>query len=180
MNTSNWPVPESSIKEIPKKGEPGGFWEKRGDRFHCGADIYATKGSKVYSIKKGEVIDIGVFTSPKMISYWNKTFYVDIKNDNGFIFRYAELEKTNVSKKDKVKEKDLIGFVGQVLNPDRIDDSSPMYILKLKEKSSHSMLHFETYKKRSLFSEKKYLGGNWFGNNIPGCSINPASFLKTK
>lgn len=55
-----WPVPDSYSKNIPLHGSSGSFWENRGDRYHCGVDIYAPPGSKVIAIECGEVIDLGV------------------------------------------------------------------------------------------------------------------------
>lgn len=176
-----WPVPDSYSKKLPKNENSGGFWENRGDRFHCGVDIYAPKNSEIFSIKDGKVLDIGIFTNSEMVSYWNKTYYVDILTDDNLIFRYAELKKPKVSNGEKVRENDLVGFVGQVLNFSKINDSSPEYIKKLKNNKKCSMLHFEVYENNSLFQEKEYLGGNWFGNEKPGCLKNPKKvFVKIK
>lgn len=180
-NTNNfWPVPESYSNKLPKKEKPGGFWENRIDRFHCGVDVYAPVCSEVFSIKKGEVLDVNVFTNSDMIPYWNKTYYVDILTEKDVVFRYAELEKHDVSKGQKIDKNSRIGFIGQVLNPDKITENSPEYIKKLKNKKNHSMLHLETYKKKSLFNEEEYLGGNWFGKNKPDFLINPSIFFKKK
>ena len=43
------------------------------------------------SIEEGEVIDIGIFTSPEIVSYWNITKYVTIKGKNDYFLKYAEL-----------------------------------------------------------------------------------------
>ncbi len=157
------------------------FWEDRGDRFHCGVDIYLKKGSKVVSFSKGKVIKTGVFTTSDQVYYWNKTFYVDVKISNTLFCRYAELEKINVSIGDKIKKGDIIGYVGFVLNKNKIDSNSPIYIQKLKEKGNTSMLHFELYKNKPIeVSNKCYLGGNWFCSEKPKGLIDPTSFLKGK
>lgn len=177
-NTSDiWPVPKSYNRKLPKTGESGSFWENRGDRFHCGIDFYAPKGSKVISVTDGKIINVGVFTSSEKVSYWNKTFYIDVKTDDCFVFRYAELEETNLKKQQKIKKHDIIGLVGQVLNLNKICDSSPEYIKKLKNNKKCSMLHFEVYENKSLFQEKEYLGGNWFGEKKPGFLIDPVMFF---
>jgi murein DD-endopeptidase MepM/ murein hydrolase activator NlpD len=108
-----------------------------------------------------------------MISYWNKTYYVDIKTKKDLIYRYAELKNTNFQKGDYVEKNDLVGLVGQVLNFSMINDESPKYIKQLKDNNKCSMLHFEVYKKMSLFDDEKYMGGNWFGLKKPDCLMDP-------
>ena len=83
-----WPVPESYSKIIPTSYSQGSFWEDRGDRRHCGIDIYAPKGSIVLSVEEGKVLETGLFTSPKILYYWNKTYYVLMKNKSGLICKY--------------------------------------------------------------------------------------------
>ena len=57
--------PGSLFRVVPGKGQPGSFWEDRGDRFHCGVDIYAPAMSEVHACETGEVIDLGTHrTSP--------------------------------------------------------------------------------------------------------------------
>ncbi|MDQ1252495.1 MAG: hypothetical protein QG646_1616 [Euryarchaeota archaeon] len=40
---------------IPQKGEAGSFWENRGDRYHCGVDLYVPENTEVISIENGVV-----------------------------------------------------------------------------------------------------------------------------
>lgn len=171
-----WPVPESFSKLVSKKS----FWESRGDRFHCGVDIYAPAGSKVLCVDSGKVVKIGVFTTRSIVPYWNETFYVDFKMDNDLFCRFAELDRIKVTKGDILKAGDIIGFVGCVLDKDKIDDNSPLYIQKLKQSDNVSMLHFELYTKKLIdISNKFYLGGNWFGDNKPINLIDPTDSLNT-
>jgi len=154
------------------------FWENRGDRFHCGVDIYAKHGSKVLSFLSGKVINTGVFTQSNDVYYWNKTFYVDVKLENGFFCRYAELEELFILVGDKLKFGDTVGLVGYVLNKDKIDSNSPLYIKKLKDEGNFSMLHFELYKNIPVdVKDECYLGGNWFCEKKPEGLIDPTSFL---
>ena len=171
-----WPVSNSYSKKIPNKGTQGSFWEDRGDRRHCGIDIYAPTGSEVISIDDGTVIDIGIFTSTDIIPYWNKTKFILIKNKDGFVFKYAELERTTIKINEFVKGGQLIGYVGTVLNFDKITSKSPQYIQEIKKKSNSSMLHLELYRLKPKIT-KKYLGGNWFGNKKPDNLLNPYSYL---
>ena len=59
----HWPVPNSFSNKIPVQGTSGSFWENRGDRHHCGIDIYAPANSEVLSITDGMVMDVGIFTT---------------------------------------------------------------------------------------------------------------------
>lgn len=173
-----WPVPDSYPKNVPEPGFSGSFWEKRGDRHHCGIDVYAPEGSNVISIEDGMVIDIGIFTSPDKITYWNTTYYILIKNNTGLICKYAELGDVTVKIGKSVVAGQLIGHVGLVLNADEINHVSPAYIKKLKATRNQSMLHFELYGSFPPQS-KKYLGGNWFGHTKPKNMLNPTNYLKS-
>ena len=111
-----WPIPNSYSKKPPEKDEPGSFWKNRNDRHHCGIDIYAPVRSEVLSVEDGRVVDVGGFTSPKMIDYWNETSYILIENISGFLCKYAELGEYIVKKGEVVKAGQLIGKIGLVLN----------------------------------------------------------------
>ena len=173
----HWPVPKSFSKTIPKKGCQGSFWEDRDDRHHCGIDIYAPFDSDVVSVCDGQVIETGIFTDKSIVPYWNKTKYVKIENEDGFFCVYAELKDSLVKKYEKVKEGQLIGHVGLVLDEKRITKHSPPYIQKIRNKNHLSMLHFEIYKTKPV-KNCKYLGGNWFANDKPRGLIDPNSYLK--
>lgn len=172
-----WPVPDSYTKNIPADGSSGSFWEDRGDRFHCGIDIYAPEGSKVLSIDNGKVIKTGIFTSPKQIPYWNQTKFIIIKTQKNIFFKYAELKDIAVKEKEIVKIGQIIGHVGTVLNLDKINDRSPKYIQDIKNSRKSAMLHLEVYTSKPENS-KKYLGGNWFEKNKPKNLINPKIFIR--
>lgn len=176
-----WPVPHSHSKTIPVAGRQGSFWEDRGDRRHCGIDIYAPAGSDVLSIEDGEIVDTGVFTSPDMVPYWNITSYVMIRNRKGSVCRYAELGDVVVFTGEPVKAGQLIGHVGTVLNPYRITEDSPPYIRKISGQGNHSMLHFELYKSHYtdtiLTGTINYSGGNWFGGEGPENLLDPTDYL---
>jgi murein DD-endopeptidase MepM/ murein hydrolase activator NlpD len=173
-----WPVPNSYSKKIPTIGLSGIFWEDRGDRHHCGIDIYAPEGSDVIAVENGETIDIGLFTSPLWVPYWNTTYYVLIKNTTGYICKYAELRDVNIYISEKISSRQLIGHVGQVLNSKKIIKKSPSYIKKLKGENKLSMLHFEL-QKIPLIKSEYYLGGNWYGSKKPRYLVNPVSYLSS-
>ena len=172
----HWPVPNSYSKKVPIKGAPGSFWEDRGERRHCGIDIYAPAGSEILSIDDGTVLKTGIFTTPETFSYWYVTKFVLIKNQDDILCKYAELKDIVVKTNDIVKAGQLIGYVGTVLNADKITESSPQYIQKIKENSNLSMLHFEVYRSKP-FETRKYLGGNWLRTEKPKNLLNPRRFL---
>jgi murein DD-endopeptidase MepM/ murein hydrolase activator NlpD len=172
-----WPVPESYSRSLPESGSPGSFWENRDDRHHCGVDIYAPKGSAVRTVEGGEVMEVGQFTSPEILPYWNRTYYILIKHHDGIVSRYAELEKVHVKIGDKVRAGQAIAQVGSVLNPEKITDASPPYIRRLRENGNQSMLHFEIYKGMPTTAED-YLGGNSFQSEKPESLLDATSYLK--
>lgn len=161
---------------IPQKGEAGSFWEDRGDRYHCGIDLYAPENTEVLSIEEGIVSETGLMTSPEILPYWNPTYYVIIKNTSGMFCKYGELAECTVKKGDKAGSGQLIGRVGMVLNCTKINESSPSYIRKLKNKNP-SMLHFELWKDKPVTSHGDYLGGNWFSEEKPENLLDPTEYL---
>lgn len=171
-----WPVPDSYNKDIPKNGVPGSFWEDRGDRYHCGIDIYAPEHSEILTIQNGKVIDIGVFTSPEMLDYWNKTFYVIIKSPQNVIFKYAEVGEILVHIGDYVTAGQTIARVGRVLNEEMIDHTTPQYVHDLVEDGKTTMLHLEIYN-APVTEVRPYLGGNFLGETKPYSLIDPSLFL---
>jgi murein DD-endopeptidase MepM/ murein hydrolase activator NlpD len=171
----HWPVPNSFSKTLPADNSQGSFWEDRGDRHHCGVEIYAPEGSDVLSITPGKVVAIDVFTSPMRADHWNFTYFILIRDKAGFVYKYAELGEVKVKAGDFVKAGEIIGKVGLVLNPWKINETSPEYIKKLKD--NPSMLHLELYGDYPEESED-YLGGNWFGAGKPQNLLNPANIWK--
>jgi murein DD-endopeptidase MepM/ murein hydrolase activator NlpD len=171
-----WPL-RNRQKVLPQNPEAGSFWEDRSDRHHCGLDLYAAAGSDVLSIETGVVTETGIMTAPELIHYWNVTHYIIIQNETGTFWKYGEMSEIFVQKGDIIKEGQLIGKVGLVLNSTKIDDSSPRYIQKLKDKNP-SMLHLELYSHSPIGTHEKYLGGNWFDTNPPRQLMNPCDFLK--
>ena len=159
------------------QGTEGAFWEDRGDRHHCGVDIYAPEGSDVLAMDGGKVLEVGVFTAPEKVSYWHVTHYIFINHGDGVIARYAELRDVTVAPAQTVRAGQLIGHVGSVINVRKIKASSPGYIQRLKLNGRASMLHLELY--RSLpGSEATYLGGNSFSGVKPGGLLDPTGVLK--
>src|SRR5690606_29767332 len=67
--TRTWPVPSDTSMELPSPGGPGSFWEDRGDRRHCGIDIYAPAGTDVVAAEEGTVVCTGEATSDRILPY---------------------------------------------------------------------------------------------------------------
>jgi len=171
-----WPVPDSYSKDIPRNGEPGSFWEDRGDRFHCGIDIYAPEGSEVLAIQNGRVIDVGVFTNSDDYAYWNKSYFIIIKTPQNVIYKYAELGEVLVHVGDFTSAGQSIGIIGQVLNPEEISHTTPYYIHELIRQNKVAMLHLETYI-APITEVRPYIGGNFFGVSKPYSVLDPSLFL---
>ena len=172
-----WPVPDSYKKKLPTAGDPGSFWENRGDRNHCGIDIYAPPESRVLAVDKGKVVEVGIFTSPEAVPYWNVTYYILIRHEDGLVAKYAELGETVARQGDMARAGEVIGLVGSVLNPEKITESCPPYVLLLKGNGHSSMLHFELYRELSSLP-CNYLGGNSFDLSKPPKILDPTTYLQ--
>lgn len=173
-----WPVPNSFMKTLPKHPEPGSFWRFREDRYHCGVDIYAPQGSQVIAIENGIVVETGVFTSPKIISYWNETFYIIMQHDSGVYCKYAEMESVFAEVGERVFSGGEIGRVGEVLNSQQITTDAPAYIQSLQNNGNGSMLHLEMYDREPSNDEEEYLGGNAFNGKKLKNLIDPTEYFK--
>lgn len=171
-----WPVPNSYSQTLPEQGAAGAFWEDRGDRRHCGVDIYAPEGSDVIAVASGQVIDVGVFSSPELVPYWNITYYILIQQQDGFISKYAELQDVVVAVGESVQSGQVIGRVGSVLNPDKISSDAPPYVRELEHCGHLSMLHFELYRDPPVKPES-YLGGNIFDHVKPHNLLDATAYL---
>ncbi|MDD1665254.1 MAG: M23 family metallopeptidase [Methanomicrobiales archaeon] len=129
------------------------------------------------SIEDGRVLSAGVFTSPEIVPYWNRTFQVTISHTSGVFCRYAELGDITVKPGAEVGGGEVIGRVGEVLNLARIGAGSPLYIQELKDRGRPSMLHLEVFTSVPG-PDPRYLGGNWFSSKKPAHLADPASILR--
>lgn len=171
-----WPVPNSYKKMIPRKGEVGSFWEDRGDRYHCGIDIYAPVESEVVAIENGYVIDIGDFTKENQSHYWTNTKYLIIKTDKKLLVKYAELIEVYVHIGDYIDSAQTIGKIGNVIKEDSVSYEDPFYLQELAETGNVSMLHLEIYK-APVTIVQPYTAGNYLGERRPESLIDPTFYL---
>ena len=172
-----WPLPAIPHR-VPADGEPGSFREDRGDRTHCGVDLYAPHGTVVVAVEGGTVAGTGISTSPEILPYWNLTRFVTIASAEGRTWRYGELAAVLVSEGDPVTGGQVIGTVGQVLNCRMVNAGSPPYIQDLCRRGAASMLHLELADRIPPDSEL-YRGGNWFGKRDGSIPFrDPGPFLR--
>ena len=88
-----------------------------GKRAHAGLDLVAPHGTTVYAATSGTVQRVAVF--------YQNTWAVEVKNDDGSILRYCEI-KTELKAGDYVKQGDIIGTI-------------------LRAESGTEMVHMEVY-----------------------------------
>jgi murein DD-endopeptidase MepM/ murein hydrolase activator NlpD len=171
------PIDDFDFSDIPKSGSAGSFWEDRGDRRHCGIDIYASPGADVYAVNDGIIADAGLFTSPRVNYYWNNTYFIVLKTTDEHLIKYAELQRIFHKKGEEVESGEKIGEVGIVLNPAKIDSNAPEYVQYLIDTNRYSMLHMEVFSgARPLMDD--YSGGNYFCHERPRTLVNPVRYLK--
>ena len=174
----HWPVPGSFSRRIPPGSSTGSFWKWRGDRHHCGVDLFAPAGTPVLAVEAGRVIRRGVFTSPAKKPYWNRTFFVLIRHDSGVVAKYAELGKILGRNGQRGAAGRPVGAVGRVLNSKHVDKTAPSYIRQMVRKARVSMLHFELYSAPAK-ETNSYSGGNWFAGRKPAHLLDPADYLQS-
>lgn len=86
----------------------GRTWSPSGDsaRKHEGVDVFAKKGTPIYSVMDGEIINFG----------WNEYggWRITVRVDDSTAFYYAHLSKyaDGIGKGSKVKKGQLLGYVG--------------------------------------------------------------------
>lgn len=101
--TFMWPLPAGNNVVTCKYGmRTHPITGKR--KLHTGVDLRASTGTKVYAANKGTV------TTSGYSSAWGN--YIIISHGGGITTLYAHMSKRSVSKDDKVKQGDIIGYSG--------------------------------------------------------------------
>jgi len=122
---------------MSKAKTPGAFGYIRKYDIHTGVDIYTTEGAEVFAIEDGKVLQVDIFTGPKIgLGWWNETWAVMIEGESGVI-NYGEIKPSCVIGQE-IKVGDIIGIVIPVLSPNKIR-------LDIHGHSC-SMLHVELYR----------------------------------
>ncbi|WP_051257893.1 M23 family metallopeptidase [Desulfovibrio cuneatus] len=80
--------------------------KRKATKFHWGIDIRAKRGTEVLAAAPGKVVFVG-----KGQRGYGKT--VDIEHQNGFVTRYAHLDRFYIKNGAVVQEGTLIGTVGR-------------------------------------------------------------------
>jgi murein DD-endopeptidase MepM/ murein hydrolase activator NlpD len=173
-----WPL-KGAAKRLPPPHSVGSFWMNRGDRYHCGIDLYASVDTPVLATEDGNIIRTGMFTSPDQRSYWNTTYYVLFQTLSGPVLKYAELKEVSVENGQKVVAGQVLGTVGMVLNEAKIQEDAPDYIHEIKKQGLLSMLHLEVYENiPEDLHATHYLGGNCFKSEKPARLMDPLIYLE--
>ncbi len=101
--TFMWPLPAGNNVVTCKYGmRTHPITGKR--KLHTGVDLRAATGTKVYAANKGTVTPSGYSSA------WGN--YIIISHGGGITTLYAHMSKRSVSKDDKVKQGDIIGYSG--------------------------------------------------------------------
>ena len=138
-----WQFPLSTFGDrhlgIPVGNHPGAFGNirKRGGR-HCGVDLYCEKGSVVFAVESGKVVDVEQFTGKAVASpWWQDTWAVKVLGASGVVC-YGEIEPfSNIKVGTNIFKGNDIGKVIPVLPDDKLRPDIPGH--------STSMLHFQLY-----------------------------------
>jgi len=136
---------------LPSQYKPSyNFKEDRPGRYHAGIDIGAPRGTPVYAIADGIVVNDYIFTDYASGSPTHALFV----NHGGIVVNYGEVESVKYKVGNKVKGGEQIASVGQV--------------------SSNSMLHFETYTPGTTTNISWYKG-----QPQPKTLLDPTNTLKS-
>ena len=79
---------------------------------HRGLDLAAPKGTPIYATADGEVTFAGRYPMSRSVAWWRFGNVVVLKHADRFITIYAHCDSVNVRKGQKVRQGDVIAFVG--------------------------------------------------------------------
>ncbi len=171
-----WPLPNSYQKTLPQDGEPGSFWEDRGDRRHCGVDIAAPENSEVVAVEGGYVVDKGQFSVSGEFDFHDDTYFIAIKTPQKLVVKYAGLKEVYANIGDYVEAGQVIGILGKIIDEEKISPSDPFYVQSLAESGRNVALHLEIYKAPITIAQP-YDTGNYLGERKPSSLIDPELYL---
>lgn len=113
-----------------------------GKRAHAGLDFVAPHGTKVYAVTSGTVQRVAVF--------YQNTWAVEVKNDDGSILRYCEIA-TDLQVGDYVKQGDIIGTIL------RADSGTEMVHMEVYMGDGEGMLTQSGNRSYLYVTEKNYM-----------------------
>lgn len=113
-----------------------------GKRAHAGLDFVAPHGTKVYAITSGTVQRVALF--------YQNTWAVEVRNDDGSILRYCEIA-TKLQAGDRVEQGDIIGTIL------RADSGTEMLHMEVYFGDGEGMLTQSGNKTYKYVNEKNYM-----------------------
>lgn len=105
------PVPEDLFVLTSPYGSRVSPFTRTRD-FHRGLDLAAPKGTPVYATADAEVTFAGRYPMARSVSWWRFGNVVVLNHADRFITIYAHCDSVNVKQGQKVKQGDVIAFVG--------------------------------------------------------------------
>ncbi|RAV20418.1 LysM peptidoglycan-binding domain-containing protein [Paenibacillus contaminans] len=114
-----FPLPKGTYEKLSNNYADERYWSESGyeERKHEGVDIFAPKGTPIYSVAAGEVINYG----------WNEMggWRLTVRVDDSTVFYYAHMSAyaSGMAKGVKIAKGQLIGYVGSTgYGPEGTDD----------------------------------------------------------
>lgn len=132
------PLEDMDKQFLPTGDHPGAFGTVRKHDIHCGVDLYNTKGTKVYSVEPGRIVEIAPYTGKDANSpWWNDTMVIKVEGPTGII-SYGEIHPFHHLKVgDILYREQPIGIIIPVLPDNKLRKDIPHH--------SCSMLHVELH-----------------------------------
>ncbi len=152
-----WPI-NVEKKEFPEDSARKFKAKRNNNRFHTGTDLMTKEGTDVFSIEKGIVKKIFLFTYPGLDDYndYLNTYAVVIENEDGNYALYGEVRNVKVKEGQEVNPGDKIAEVGRIF----------------EDRPNHTMLHFEYHSKIPNETTK------WYKNKKPEGLLNSDEYLR--
>lgn len=105
------PVPEDQFVLTSPYGSRISPFTRARD-FHRGLDLAAPKGTPIYATADAEVTFAGRYPMSRSVSWWRFGNVVVLNHADKFITIYAHCDSVEVRQGQKVKQGDVIGYVG--------------------------------------------------------------------
>lgn len=127
---------------LPIENHCGAFGVKRKFDVHTGVDLYVQKGTPVFSVESGVVVNIVDFTGKNCHSnWWMDTKAVFVQGESGVVV-YGEIAP-HCEVGDSLVTGSLVGVVIPVLKKNKGRPTTMLHIELLKHGSSHPVTWYE-------------------------------------